>query len=62
MMKTLTVAAGSALAIAAASLSTPAGGVPITVDGQVVGAVGVSGAANARQDEELATVAASAVK
>ena len=30
------------------------GGVPITVDGQIVGAVGVSGAASAQQDEELA--------
>src|SRR5215213_8283668 len=30
------------------------GGVPITVDGQIVGGVGVSGAASAQQDEELA--------
>jgi glc operon protein GlcG len=30
------------------------GGVPIVVDGQIVGAVGVSGAASAQQDEELA--------
>lgn len=30
------------------------GGVPITIDGQVVGGVGVSGAASAQQDEELA--------
>jgi uncharacterized protein GlcG (DUF336 family)/mannose-6-phosphate isomerase-like protein (cupin superfamily) len=37
------------------------GGVPIVVDGQIVGAVGVSGAANAQQDEELAMVAAAAV-
>src|SRR5690349_4076936 len=37
------------------------GGVPITVDGQIVGAVGVSGAANAQQDEELAMAAAAAV-
>jgi len=37
------------------------GGVPIIVDGQIVGAVGVSGAANAQQDEELAMVAAAAV-
>lgn len=34
---------------------------PITVDGQVVGAVGVSGAASAQQDEELAMTAAAAV-
>ena len=37
------------------------GGVPITVDGQIVGAVGVSGAASAQQDEELAMAAAAAV-
>jgi glc operon protein GlcG len=37
------------------------GGVPITVDGRIVGAVGVSGAASAQQDEELAMVAAAAV-
>ena len=30
------------------------GGIPITVDGQIVGGVGVSGAARADQDEELA--------
>src|SRR5512142_1250627 len=37
------------------------GGVPIVIDGRIVGAVGVSGAANAQQDEELAMVAAAAV-
>jgi uncharacterized protein GlcG (DUF336 family) len=30
------------------------GGVPITVNGQVVGGIGVSGAASAQQDEEIA--------
>ncbi len=34
------------------------GGIPITVDGEVVGGVGVSGAASAQQDEELALVGA----
>ena len=34
------------------------GGVPIIVDSQVVGAVGVSGAASAQQDEELAIAGA----
>jgi glc operon protein GlcG len=34
------------------------GGVPIVVDGQVVGGIGVSGAASAAQDEEIATVGA----
>lgn len=30
------------------------GGIPIIVDGQVIGAIGVSGAASAQQDEEIA--------
>lgn len=34
------------------------GGVPIVVDGQVVGAIGVSGAASAAQDTEIAEAAA----
>jgi glc operon protein GlcG len=37
------------------------GGVPITIDGHIVGAVGVSGAASAQQDEELAMTGAAAV-
>ncbi len=37
------------------------GGVPIMVDGQIVGAVGVSGAASAPQDEELAIAGANAL-
>lgn len=44
------------------SLFTPLqGGVPIMVDGQVVGGVGVSGAASAAQDEELAIAGANAL-
>ncbi len=34
------------------------GGIPLVVDGQTVGAIGVSGAASAQQDEELALGAA----
>jgi glc operon protein GlcG len=34
------------------------GGVPITIDGQIVGGVGVSGASSAQQDEELALAGA----
>jgi glc operon protein GlcG len=46
-------------ALVGVSEMTPlAGGIPIVVDGEIVGAVGVSGAANAAQDEELARVAA----
>jgi glc operon protein GlcG len=37
------------------------GGVPIVVDGQIVGAVGASGAASAQQDEELALAGANAI-
>lgn len=38
------------------------GGVPIVLGGQVVGAVGVAGAASAQQDEDIAKAAAAAVK
>lgn len=38
------------------------GGVPIVVDGVVVGAVGVSGAASADQDQAIAVAAAGAFK
>lgn len=34
------------------------GGVPIMVDGQIVGAIGVSGATNAQRDDEIATAGA----
>jgi uncharacterized protein GlcG (DUF336 family)/mannose-6-phosphate isomerase-like protein (cupin superfamily) len=37
------------------------GGIPILIDGQIVGAVGVSGAASAQQDEELAIAGANAL-
>jgi glc operon protein GlcG len=37
------------------------GGIPIIIDGQVVGGIGVSGAASANQDEELALAGANAV-
>ena len=38
------------------------GGVPIMVGGQIVGAIGVSGAASAQQDEDLAMAGAAAIK
>jgi glc operon protein GlcG len=37
------------------------GGVPIMIDGQVIGAIGVSGAVSAQQDEELAVAGANAL-
>ena len=38
------------------------GGVPIMLDGQVIGAIGVSGAASAQQDEELAIAGAASLR
>ena len=50
------------LSLVAVSVMTPLqGGVPVMVDGTVVGAVGVSGAASAQQDDEIAKVAAVAL-
>lgn len=49
------------LDVAAIAPFTPLqGGVPIVVGGKVVGAIGVSGAASAAQDEEIASAGASA--
>jgi glc operon protein GlcG len=51
------------LALLGVSVMTPLqGGVPIVVDGQVVGAIGVSGAASAAQDAEIANAAATALQ
>lgn len=36
------------------------GGIPLIVDGQVIGAVGVSGSASAQQDEDMANAGAKA--
>lgn len=38
------------------------GGVPIVVDGETLGAVGVSGASSAQEDEEMASAAAEAAR
>lgn len=49
-------------AMAALNDFTPLqGGIPIILDGQIIGAVGVSGAASAQQDEELAIAGANAL-
>ena len=49
-------------AMAALTDFTPLiGGVPVVIDGQVVGAIGVSGAASAQQDEEVALAGAGAL-
>ncbi|HEX4999177.1 MAG TPA: heme-binding protein [Terriglobia bacterium] len=45
------------------SLFTPLqGGIPIEIDGTIVGAIGVSGASSAQEDEELAIIGAGAAK
>ena len=55
------IAKGRTAMVALNDFTPLQGGVPISIDGQVVGAVGVSGAASAQQDEELAMTAAAAV-
>lgn len=51
----------SMLAVTAVTAFTPLqGGVPLTRDGQTLGAIGVSGAESATQDEEIALAAAQA--
>jgi glc operon protein GlcG len=54
---------GGRYALLGVDVMTPLmGGVPIVVDGQVVGAIGVSGAKSQQQDDAIAHAAASAVK
>ena len=53
----------TAMAALPDSLFTPLqGGIPVVVDGQIIGGVGVSGASTAAQDEELAIAGAEAAK
>jgi glc operon protein GlcG len=53
---------GGRTALAAVHEITPLqGGVPILVDGQVVGAIGVSGAHSQQEDEEIALAGAAAI-
>ncbi len=56
-----TVNKGRTAMVALDNFTPLQGGVPISVDGQIVGAVGVSGAASAQQDEELAMAGAKAL-
>jgi glc operon protein GlcG len=55
------IAKGRTALVAVSAMTPLQGGVPIIVGGQVVGAVGVSGAMNAQQDDDLATLAAGAL-
>lgn len=53
---------GGRTALAAVHEMTPLqGGVPILVDGQIVGAIGVSGAHSQQEDEEIALAGAAAL-
>ncbi len=53
---------GGRTALAAVHEMTPLqGGVPIIVDGQIVGAIGVSGAHSQQEDEEIALAGAAAI-
>lgn len=53
---------GRTAMVALADFTPLQGGVPITVDDQIVGAIGVSGAASAQRDEEIAIAGARAVE
>jgi glc operon protein GlcG len=55
------IAKGRTALVAVDAMTPLQGGVPIAVNGTVVGAVGVSGAMSAQQDDDIATVAANAV-
>ena len=53
----------TAMAALPDSFCTPLqGGIPVALDGQIIGGVGVSGASSAAQDEELAIAGAEAAK
>lgn len=54
---------GGRYALLGVDVMTPLmGGVPIVMDGQIVGAIGVSGAKSQQQDDAIARAAAGAVK
>lgn len=55
------VAKGRTAMLALPDFTPLQGGVPIVVEGEIVGGVGVSGAASAQQDEELAMAGANAL-
>ena len=53
---------GRASLLGVAVMTPLQGGVPIMVDGQMVGAIGVSGAASAQQDDDIAQAASTALE
>ena len=56
------IAKGRTSLVAVSAMTPLQGGVPIVAGHRVVGAVGVSGAMSAQQDDDIATVAASALQ
>jgi glc operon protein GlcG len=56
------IAKGRTSLVAVSAMTPLQGGVPIQVDGQIVGAIGVSGAMSAQQDDDIATLAAGALQ
>jgi glc operon protein GlcG len=52
------IAKGRASLLGVSVMTPLQGGVPIAVNGQVLGAVGVSGASSAQEDDDIATAAA----
>jgi glc operon protein GlcG len=55
------IAKGRTALVAVDAMTPLQGGVPLALNGAVVGAVGVSGAMSAQQDDDIATVAADAI-
>jgi glc operon protein GlcG len=56
------IKAGRTPMVALSDFTPLQGGIPIMVAGQVLGAIGVSGAASAQQDEEIASASANAAQ
>jgi uncharacterized protein GlcG (DUF336 family) len=56
------IAKGRTSLVAVSAMTPLQGGVPIQLDGAIVGAVGVSGAMSAQQDDDIATIAAGALQ
>lgn len=56
------IKAGRTSMVALPDFTPLQGGIPVVFEGQVIGAIGVSGAASAQEDEELALIGAAAIK
>ncbi|MBW4632626.1 MAG: heme-binding protein [Iphinoe sp. HA4291-MV1] len=56
------IAKGRTALVAMPDFTPLQGGIPIEYEGKIIGAIGVSGAMNAQQDEEIAIAGANALK